>query len=259
MKKQIVMAVAAMALMMAWAEEPETTEADREQRRYLKTGGMVLKPGTRTGYLVVVNGQDKVTTAELKPTIAKIQEVLNLNVEVIDGATATLSTAKGLREELKANAAVFIVDDPELPMSLIAYEDRWGIVNVAKLADEKTNKVQRFGRTKNEMVRVLAMVCGACESQFPSSVLNVGVRPRDLDMASADLPYDVMNRMVSSLKKSGVTPAVYATYKRACKEGWAPEPVDEVQKVIWEKVKAEQSESPSNPIRIKPGDKPKGK
>ena len=259
MKKMLMAALVALIMVPANAEEGKPAQDEQDIQYLQRTGGKVLKPGTRQGYIVVINGQSRVTTPELQSTINRIQEVLNLNVEVKDGAPATIATAKAAREAEKANAAVFIVDNPELPMSLIAYEERWGIVNVAKLEDAKANKVRMFGRTRNEMVRVLAMVCGACESQFPSSVLNVGTRPGDLDMASADLPYDVMNRMMSSLKKSGVTPAVYSTYKRACKEGWAPEPENEYQRVIWEKIKAEQSEKPSNPLTIKPGDKPKGK
>lgn len=243
MKKWLILTMAAAMAGAVWAEDAaKPTDAEREQRYLQRTGGRVLKPGSRTGYLAVVNGQDKVTTAELTPTIEKIKDLLRLNIEVVDGEAATMSTAKARREELKADVAVFIVDDPELPMSLIAYEERWGMVNVAKLEDAKGNKVRRFGRTKNEMVRVLAMTCGACESQFPSSVLNVGTRPQDLDMASADLPFDVMNRMVASLKKSGVTPAVYVTYRRACNEGWAPKPENEFQQAIWDEFHAVPTE-----------------
>ena len=37
-----------------------------------------------------------------------------------------------------------------------------------------------------------------------------------------------------------------ATYKRACREGWAPTPTNDVQRAIWEKVHA----IPDKPLTI---------
>ena len=36
------------------------------------------------------------------------------------------------------------------------------------------------------------------------------------------------------------------TYKEACEEGWAPAPTNEIQKAIWDKVRA----TPKNPMKI---------
>ena len=56
----------------------------------------------------------------------------------------------------------------------------------------------------------------------------------------------------------GFAPYRRTTYKRACKEGWAPAPTNDFQRAVWEKIKAEQGEKPTNPIRILPGQKPQG-
>ena len=45
----------------------------------------------------------------------------------------------------------------------------------------------------------------------------------------------------------GVRPAIYDTYDRACQEGWAPAPTNDVQKAIWDEV----HEMPTEPIKIK--------
>ena len=42
-----------------------------------------------------------------------------------------------------------------------------------------------------------------------------------------------------------------STYKKACEEGWAPNPTNEFQKAIWDKV----HELPTEPIKIKPEEK----
>jgi hypothetical protein len=50
------------------------------------------------------------------------------------------------------------------------------------------------------------------------------------------------------MKPLGVLPAQRATYLKACEEGWAPAPTNDVQKAIWDKVHA----MPTEPIKIKP-------
>ena len=48
------------------------------------------------------------------------------------------------------------------------------------------------------------------------------------------------------LEKLGVTKMEKTTYLRACKEGWAPAPTNEVQKRVWDKVHA----APRMPMKI---------
>jgi len=49
-----------------------------------------------------------------------------------------------------------------------------------------------------------------------------------------------------------VTPCIRATYRRACHLGWAPPPTNDVQRAIWEKIKAEKERGPTKPITIPP-------
>ena len=50
----------------------------------------------------------------------------------------------------------------------------------------------------------------------------------------------------------GITPYRRTTYREACQEGWAPQPTNDVQKAIWEQVKADKERGPTNPITIPP-------
>ena len=36
----------------------------------------------------------------------------------------------------------------------------------------------------------------------------------------------------------GVVPAETATYRQACREGWAPAPTNDVQRAIWDRYRA---------------------
>jgi hypothetical protein len=55
---------------------------------------------------------------------------------------------------------------------------------------------------------------------------------------------------VTYLKSLGVTPAEMTTYRKACREGWAPAPTNDIQKAIWEQVKADKERGPTNPLKI---------
>ena len=73
----------------------------------------------------------------------------------------------------------------------------------------------------------------------------------DLDRFSANfMPPDSANAALQNGTKIGFRPFRRTTYKRACKEGWAPAPTNDVQKAIWEKIKAEKDQKPSNPIKV---------
>lgn len=60
---------------------------------------------------------------------------------------------------------------------------------------------------------------------------------------------DEVRRLLPAL---GFEPAVVATYLTACREGWAPAPTNDFQRVIWERALSEKERGPTNPIRILP-------
>jgi len=41
-------------------------------------------------------------------------------------------------------------------------------------------------------------------------------------------------------------------YKKAVAEGWAPAPTNDVQKAIWDRMKAEKERGPANAVKITP-------
>jgi len=69
---------------------------------------------------------------------------------------------------------------------------------------------------------------------------------RDLDHAEENVPIDMVDFYVTYLKALGVKPAEKTTYRKACREGWAPAPTNEVQQAIWDKV----HQIPANPMKI---------
>jgi hypothetical protein len=49
------------------------------------------------------------------------------------------------------------------------------------------------------------------------------------------------------MERFGVLPAQVSTYRKACVEGWAPPPANDVQKIIYTEVNSK----PTEPIKIK--------
>lgn len=211
-----------------------------------RSGGRVVRPGSQRGRIVVVNAQKRVGTALLDLAADNLRRKMGLDVRTVDGAAVDALTAAEAKGALGAEVAVFVVEDARLPASLVAREGRWGIVNLAAVGAGRIDAVRLFGRAKAELMRTAALVCGAGDSQFPGSLMSVGDAPSDLDLVDSELPIDVMNRMAASLARAGVTPAVYGTYRRACREGWAPAPTNDVQRAVWDEVRA----IPSEPMKI---------
>jgi len=100
------------------------------------------------------------------------------------------------------------------------------------------------------VMRGCVCAAGGMGSSFPGNIMNVA-KVEDLDLCDEFVPFDKVGVVKQHLKDTGVTPVRYATYRIACREGWAPQPTNDVQKAIWDKVHA----MPTEPIKIKPEEK----
>lgn len=206
---------------------------------YHKTGGKIKEPGVQKGKLVYVNCQKAADAAIIKNHAAYFAKELKIEIETAEGA---FDLAK---PELRGDASLFIVDDPKLPMSLFAPEAKWGMINVSPL---KTEKAAFFeARVKKELTRGFCFLAGAVASQYPEALTEGVTKPEDLDRYVDEiLPIDIMQRFPTYLKGYGIAPYRLISYRKACQAGWAPNPTDDVQRVIWNKV----HEVPTKPIKI---------
>ena len=59
---------------------------------------------------------------------------------------------------------------------------------------------------------------------------------------------DMIDAIRLNLNAKGLTTFSITSYKKACEEGWAPAPTNDIQKAIWDKIHA----MPTAPIKIKP-------
>lgn len=264
MKTCLVMGVAALIASAAFAQEkapfdfkkkPANEEERLARKAYIEkrmmehTGGKILRPGTRTGEVVYVNCQKRADKALLDESVAYFTDQAKFSITVKDGAFDLKNP------QIQGNASLFVVDDESLPPLLVAPENRWAMVNVAPLAKGAGEKPAFFqARVKKELTRGFAALCGAMNSGYPEALTGGIAETAQLDKhADARLPVDVIARFAPYMAPFGVTPAVITTYRKACKEGWAPAPTNEYQKAILEQVQKEKTETlkgPENPRKI---------
>ena len=214
-----------------------------------QTGGIVLKSGSGKGSFHFVNGSKLITIDAIKSAIEPIKKFARIDVKVGNGENVTPLNAQKAIKNSGANACIFLVDSDEIPRLLLAPEEGWGMVNVLALNSDSPPKEKLALRVRKEIVRAFTFVCGSV-----SDIRNgITMRPvgglSDIDSIPSDkfTPAN-MKTMEEQLRLLGIEPVVKATYKKACLEGWAPAPTNDIQKAIWDKIHA----LPTTPIKIKP-------
>ena len=242
-----------ITLVSAFAlAESQTNGATRVKRKLnreqmmerwnARTGGEIQIPNSQRGNIVFVNAQnaaDEGLIFEVADGFAK-EHHLKINVQKGDFSLPNPT--------IKGSASLFIVNDVNLPTILHAPENKWTMVNLARLREGNGSKPQFYSeRVKKEVTRGFCLLAGAQTSNYPDSLLTSVTRPADLDrFLGCRLQVDIQERFIPYLKGFGITPAKFTTYLEACQEGWAPPPTNDVQKAVWEKVHA----IPDKPITI---------
>ena len=245
-----VLAVLATCLAAFAQSQPRKVDMSPEAR-YRRTGGQIVKKGTFTGKIAFIDTQDLVPFEVAQKAAKLFADTVEINVVA---ERASKDSPENLKKAFKANVVVVIVNDETTPAMLLAPEDRWGLVNVAKLVDDlpSENAKAKFRPTRagKELVRAFSLLCGGGSSQFPGNMMNAPTL-RLLDLTVDTIPMDMVGHYQAFLKPLGVTPREHTTYKRACREGWAPAPTNEFQRAIWDKV----HQIPDKPMTIQFGSK----
>ena len=242
----VAMGTAAWCLGVQAADPAATNAVDKAalHRRMLeRTGGIITVPGE--GRIAVLNGQQRLDAAAVRLFADNLASIFKarVDVEAIDGFS--VSGADEQRRGRKANVAFYLVDDTTLPMSLVSMEGRWAAINVAKVADGAVSADTLKKRTMRELQRVM-------KALMTSVVVNgdtaqIVIKGGDLDEISGGVMTPaVLVEMLTGLPAWGITSERTSTYKKACRQGWAPTPTNEYQKAIWEQIHA----VPKNPMKI---------
>ncbi len=253
----VALVFAMLSLSVAFGEAPKkkfTPEeiAERKKaaiaRRYEMTGGMIAQPNIDRRLLALVN----VANAMDGTLLTKIAKDINDGVKIPTSAFDVRPENAGFIVEIK---------DSDYPATfIIAPENGYAMLNVRKLKTDNPDHAKLNRRLTQEVWRVVVLALGGGYDSNPKCLMKPFATLAELDACPSTCPCPMSFMSVTSgAERFGIVPERIVTYRTACTEGWAPEPTNNVQKAIFEQVKAEQSEKPSNPIRILPGQKPSGK
>lgn len=235
------------------AEARAKYQAEFAKKYYANTGGRVVKPDSGEGKIVIYNAQTKIAEEELNKIAGHMTITLAVRFEVVKGEPLALDAFEGAAKKFGGGATIFLVDSPTLPLSLVAYENGWGMVNAALLASSPADKLAE--RTEKELTRTVGLACGLAGGMGAASLM-IPVRKMDA-LDNVELPMERGNNMVTGpihryLLNFGVTPVTVATYRKACSDGWAPKPKDDVQRALWESTQEKKERGPVNGIKILP-------
>ena len=229
---------------------PEEERAWRERR----ASNVAIQRFPDSAKIAVVNCAKGLEAGVLDRCAAEIASRIGIDVpvEVRTGPIDPAAIAGDIAQR-GVRGAVYVVEMPGWPISLVAPEGGWAMLNAAALAADHPGKNVFSKRLTRGMWRAFAFTFGAGDAMFDGCVTKPVSSLAELDALPGDgISPGLDDRIIKHLKGIGVKPARRTTYKRACQEGWAPAPTNAYQKAIWEQVKADKERGPTNPITIPP-------
>lgn len=211
-----------------------------------KYGGQVIKPGTGSGVIKIVNSQADIGLDATKVMVNGFEARFHYNVEVVNGDSSSVATATADLQKNDANVAVYIVSADGLPRVLVSPEEGWVIINAKALVGGKAGKEELESRLAKETIRSLFFIGGLGQAAGVPIMKSV-TYAIDLDtISNSAVMGDAAKRFELVLPSFGLTPKVVKNYRVAVQEGWAPKPADADQQAIWDEIRS----LPSKPIKI---------
>ena len=198
MKK--VLAGVVVAVFAAFAVSNAHGATDKSQE-LIKVGG--------AGRVAIVNVAG-VSDSPLEMAAKKIGNFLMIYCEVQKGEWSFSSHEKSFKDA-KANAAVFVVKDANFPMSLVAMESKWGVVNALGLSEKSLEK---------EVLRVATVVLGGASSKYPASTMRPVFSSDELETKAGQvITFDSLMAIYSYISSLGIKQYQMMTKEEAIEEG----------------------------------------
>lgn len=219
----------------------------------LHSGGIVEKPGVGGGTFLIVDSTGRLAEGMFARDFAILDRTIKVSPKLIAGKVVSAETASQELKALNGNAAVFVVATNSLPRLITASEEGWAIVNLEKLNEGEPSNEVFEKRITIEVIRGLAQIFGSGNQGLSMTAVT---SLADIDaIEHTGFPASALKICQTQMRKLGFEPKVTASYRVACKQGWAPPPQTEAQRIIWNQVMGDKERGPSNPLTISPPNK----
>ena len=251
MKTLIALLTASMVTVVFAAEDVKAEKNQEAKKPSIaqRVGGFLIDYKAAKGKYMFINCQDKLDTKLINGLAVGLKNDYSWLFECVDGekSVRTVKEVVALKAKHGALAATAFVYCDDLPFALTVPEANLSIVNVKELMADNPKAILLENRLVRATLRAFAFSLGAGYTTFEAGVMQPIASVADLDRFSSNfIPPDTANAALQNGGKIGFKPYRRTTYKRACKEGWAPAPTNEFQKAVWDKVRA----TPKNPMKI---------
>ena len=212
----------------------------RQPRRRLArpSGGILLKK-IDGPVIMVRNKQSVFSKAEVEAAVRKAMFDLYLPI-VIVGSNETRADVA---------AEIVLVDRPsQKRFTLVtAPEQCFAELSTDWLVSDSPSAERRAERLAVELLRAVASSLGCGASMYQPDIMCHVQSVLDVDRISKDqLGPGSRNVIDASAKRLGLNKITVASYRRACQQGWAPPPTNDVQRAIWNEVHT----IPTTPMKI---------
>ena len=213
-------------------------------------GGIIWHPDV--GSVAVIDSQPDLTKGDIVSFPFYAGKFVKLPFSYVKEDGVSITSADKALVRTKANAVVILVDDLSLPMSLIAVESRWGIMNIAPLKADSPSRAKLLERAGKLFSRTVIQVLGGANQDFESSAMRSVTSLKDLDaLKGLGVAQFAVPGLMNHVRHIGIELGYEELYEVACQEGWAPQPTNDFQRAIWEKVHT----IPTKPIKIEYNEK----
>lgn len=202
------------------------------------TGGMLAKKVT--GKVIAVRNAQKTIPADALAAAAEYARQHTYLPVFIVGADEK-------RDDIAAE--IVLVDAPARAGQtvILAPEQHFAELATGWLVADSPTAEKRAIRINAELTRVVLMTLGCGISPFQPDLMCYVSDTKMLDrLGKATVGPAVRSVYEETRQRIGIEKFVYSSYRKACQEGWAPAPTNDVQRAIWDEV----HEIPSEPIKI---------
>lgn len=236
-KTVIVAAIAAIGALAIAADNSGNQQIKRRKPGIPSGGYLELK--NKGKVLQVVNLDEACPAKVFEKAVANVGKVLHFPFSV------TAINLTGKIDDVAA-ARVVVVNRDGQPALLCAPEDRWCEVNIKSLSADSPKEFILQRRVEKEVLRALGYALGCGNSSVTPCVMSKVDSLDDLDALQLMMGPESLGKTLHTAGVRGCEPRKYVSYRKACQEGWAPQPTNDAQRVIWNQV----HQIPDRPITI---------
>lgn len=222
---------------------PEQIAADWE-----KLGGRLIKPSNGVSILLCDVRKDRKFSLEKFAENAAWQLYLPVKVKQVEMKESCAYAFASSQKSADFPAVMVVEDNPDHPRLAVYPEDQIAVVNVAKIAGNDAEK-----KTQAELWRGIGFALGGYELPMGVCVLTMIRNEEELDgIKNRRLSPMRLNGLFKNCEKFNLQANRPVPYVLAVKQGWAPEPTNDVQRAIWKKAHDEKERGPVEGIKIDP-------